>query len=412
MILLFSSGGEEIYKQFVLRVLCYPTEHILSDVPYSLDRVASPFDQSPADLVKEQKAVIVLVDYVITGNDGGSLEPVFLPLRMATIIRASRFAGKLLLDVRLGSYPYYDEEIRRGYHGNSYDLGARLWSRVIRETPLSPRPKPSSSDKPIKPDDRSSWVSSGKFVLKIADEGLDFQVHDSRGEETIRAECDDWKSVIDMVTQRGQFEDKLFYQIWGLRKPEVDLVRKHFWSDLFYGVGVGVRLKKSIDEDGVRLLTLGDRSVYELSAGDSAELVLHFYQGKKRLAQDKKTLEIITDDSYLTTLGMLAIDVYPQQTSGKIEQLRLIAKKQLSQEFTRVTIHETNVQTPTLAGSELYIRLQPRRGYIGAILIAFFLGTLLNSLPEHFRWIWVWKVLGGGLMAGAFWLAFSKFPSK
>ncbi|MDX6576325.1 MAG: hypothetical protein QOE96_2278 [Blastocatellia bacterium] len=108
---------------------------------------------------------------------------------------------------------------------------------------------------------------------------------------------------------------------------------------------------------------------------------------------------------------MMAIDVYPRQTSGKIEQLRLIAKKQLSQEFTRVTIQQTAV-TPALATTELYIRLRPRQWQIPAILIAFCLGTLLSSLPESVGWIWLWKVMGAALMTGAFWLAFSKLPGK
>ncbi|MDX6576324.1 MAG: hypothetical protein QOE96_2277 [Blastocatellia bacterium] len=267
MIALISSAGEEIYKQFVLQVLCYPTGHILPDVPYSLDRVANPFDQSPSDLVDEKEAVIVLVDYVPTGNLAQPLQPLFLPLRKATISRASRFAGKLLLDVRLGEYCYYDDNIKNSYIPASASVTPRFWSGVIGAIDQSPRPMPTSPGKAIDPADRKSWMSTGNFVLKIGKDAIDFRVLDARGEKVVRDECEDWKSVVDMVTRTGQFEDKLFYQISGLRRPD--------------------------SEVSLSLLTVGDRSVYQLTAGDSAELVLHFYQGRKRQATDKSVLQTL-----------------------------------------------------------------------------------------------------------------------
>jgi hypothetical protein len=382
MIVLVSSGGEEIYQQFVLQVLCYPCGHILPDVPYSLARVCSPFDQSPDDLKKGTKAVIVLVDYVPSGNLTTPLEPVFVPLREATISRARRFAGKLLLDLTLDNYCYYDEQIKQSYDDKGTDIAPRFWSRVIRSIPQSPHPAPASGGS-IDPSDPKSWVSAGKFVLQIDDDKLDLRVLSIA--EQVRAERDDWKSVVDMVTKRGQFEEKLFYQVSEFRSPDTN--------------------------NSVPLLTVGDRTVYALTAGTSAELVLHFYQGRKRQSKNKSVLQVSTDNTYLTTLGTISIDVYPNQTSGKIEHLRLIAKKQLSQEFTRLTINEA-VGTPALASAELYIRLNPRKWQIPAILLMFVLGTFLNSLPEHFKWLWLWKVVGAILMTLSFWLAFSKLPGK
>ena len=387
MILLFTSAGEEVYKQFVLQVLCYPSQFILTDIPYRLKRVDRPYDLSPAELTN-QDAAIVLVDYVESDGPNATIEPIFLPLRMATIVRASRFAGKLLLDVRLGKFPYYDDDTRKGYEIPNAPLSPpRLWNHVIKANTNAPHPKERTPGVPIDPKNRDSWVSSGKFVLNISKGLLDFEVIDSRGEARIQAECEDWKSVIDMATSRRQLEDKLFYQICDL--------------------------KKSDSEENVQVQTIGRRSVYEISAGDSAELALHFYQPERPPTGKKRVLKITTDDKYLGNLGKIAIDVFPQQISGKIEHLRLIVKKQLSQEFTRVSINEGDTDLPALATTELYLVIRPRRFFVGAILIAFALGVLLNALPEHvLPWFWVWKVLGSILMAGAFWLAFSKFPSK
>jgi hypothetical protein len=403
MIALISSAGEEIYKQFVLRVLCYPTGHILADVPYSLDRVASPFDRLPCDLTNEKGgAVIVLVDYV-RSSGADPLKPIFLPLREATIVKARRIAGKLLLDVRLGDCCFYDAEVKAGYANQITDARPRIWSAVISSASESPRPMRKDPARPIDPDDHTSWVSTGKFVLEIARDALDFRVFDRA--ESVRTEYEDWKSVVDMITQRGQFDDKLFYQIWGLRKPAIESIRFQGLKTLLGRL----RLRNLEDHSGVKVLTLGERTVYQLMAGDSAELGLHFYHGQKRLKNIRRSLEVTTDDAYLATLGMVTMDVYAGQTSGKIEQLRLIARKQLSQQFTRLTIQE-KADPPALATTELYVRIQPRRWHIAIILIAFLLGTFLNSLPEQTPRIWLWKVVGAALMTGAFWLAFSKFP--
>lgn len=409
MIVLISSGGEEIYKQFVLRVLCYPTGHILADIPYSRGRVAEQFKQSTDPLISDEEgAVIVLVDYEETGDTNNPLQPVFLPLRTVKIINPRRVAGKLLLDARLGDYCYYDEDVQKGYSNQAQQIPpSRMWSAVIAGTDQSPHAMPKDQTRQIDPKDHSTWVSAGNFVLSVPAKALDFKVNGDA--TTVRSEREDWKLVVDMITRRTQFEEKLFYQIWALQRPALDKSN--------YGFLYRLRNKFNSEDKKIGITTMGGRSVYQLTAGDSAELGLHFYHGRKKQKADQRLLEITTEDAYLASLGMREMEVYSGQTSGKIEQLQLIAKQQLSQQFTRITICEKQVPgassaiQPALASTELYLHIRPRRWHIALILIMFFAGTFLNAVPDQTRGKWVWKIIGSVLMTLAFWIGFSKLPS-
>jgi hypothetical protein len=393
MILLFSSAGEEIYKQFILQVLCYPHGFTIPDVPYSLGRVNRPFDDAPEGLIGKTSA-IVFVDYVV---DGKTVEPTFLPLRLARIEKAMRFAGKLLLHLTLGEYMHYDDTVRRAYTEQIEQDASRRWNRVIRQTPNTPSVTARPS-RQIDGEDPSSWGSGGKFVVEIEDGKLDFSVP-AQAATKIRGEYEDWKSTVDMIADRKQLRDKLFYQICGVSRSD-----------------------KS--DEVIPLRPFHGKSVYEIRPGDSLDLVLHFYYGSKKRTGDRRVLDIITESPYLATLGRTSIDVYPEQISGKIEKLRIIAKKQLSEEFTRLAIREgtgtkdTSPKEISLTATQLDIRIRPRQFYVATIMAAFLLGTLFNALPEHaswsslLGWLGVYKILGSGLMAVAFFLAFSKFPSK
>ena len=392
MILLFSSAGEEIYRQFILQVLCYPKGFIIPDVPYSLGRVNRPFDETPEGL-KGKTSVIVFVDYVALGK---SVEPTFLPLRLAQIEKATRFAGKLLLHLKLGEYVYYDDTARRAYSEEIEQEAPRRWNRVIRQTPDTPSVKARDS-RQVDAEDPESWGSGGKFVVEIGDGRLDFKVA-AETEEKVRREFEDWKSTVDMIADRKQLRDKLFYQICGVSRSD--------------------------QSEAIPLRVFNGRSIYEIRPGNSLDLMLHFYYGAKKRTGDRRVLEIITESPYLATLGRTSIDVYPEQMSGKIETLRIIAKKQLSEEFTRVALREgggskdTSPKDPSLTATQLDVRIKPQQFYVGTIMSAFLLGTAFNAIPADATWSsltgWpgVYKIVGSGLMAVAFFLAFSKFPSK
>lgn len=382
MILLFSSAGEEIFKQFILEVLCYPSGYLIVDVPYSVGRVEDRFVHRPADL-ERKRGVMVFVDYAACEH---GVEPCYLPFRLAKIERAQIFAGKLLLDLRLGEYIHYDDDVKRSYVDNGWALSAsRLWNKIIAQQRNAPHVVARDPAHPLDPRNPATWKSGGKFVIEVGDATLDFQPDQERRDE-IRRRCEDWKSTIDMLADRTQLRDKLFYQIRGLVRP-----------------GKG---------DGIPLNAAGGQAVYDVRPGDSFDLMLHFYYGDKKRQGTKRVLEVTTESGYLATLGRTAIDVYPEQISGKIERLRLVVKRQLSEEFTRVMIQEKDAPRPSLVGAEVYLHIRPRWLYVWLILGLFFLGALANALPTEWKWVWLPKVVGSLLMAVSFWLAFSKFPSK
>lgn len=396
MILLLSTGGKEIYKEFVLRVLCYPTEFVLADVPYSVDLVQDIYTRDPAAL-EGSDAVICFIEYVERGNATPPLEAVFIPLRLAQIEEARRYAGKLLLRLRLGDFVYYNDAAKRAYMKAESDDASRLsWNQAIKRLPLAPHAKSTREDGHIDPRDGDSWHSSGKFVIGLPN---DFELPKA-GSPRIRAERDDWKNTIDIMAGRTQLADKLFYQIGGLR-----------------GVGGGE----------VSLSAHQRRSVYALAPGTSVDLTLHFYYGDGRRTDPKRTLEVVTPAEYLTILGNTNIEVDPAQKSGKVETVRIRAKRQLAEELSYLAIRDKTVPTAVLASTELYFRITPRWEYVGLILGLFFVGSLMSGLPADFKTPsvfvgtfvegllarpWLVKVLGSCAMAGAFYLGFSKFPSK
>jgi hypothetical protein len=390
MIVLITSAGREMYKQFILQVLCYPNEYVLPDVPYGLDRVAEPFAHSATDL-SGQLAVVVLVAYK---DNNGVPEAQFYPLRLARIVKSRIIAGKLLVDLRLGLFPYYEDGIQTAYRdpGVTIDTGKK-WSRVLcqkRDAPVATaRP-----GKTMQFADPASWRSDGKFVFSIADNDLDFNI-DKAAEVAVRYHRDDWKSVIDMIAPSSQLKDKLFYQI--------------------------SVLSGRAEKTDKRLTEYGSKTIYDLQSGDSADLFVHFYfgggHGHSR-EEGKRVLEISTDRSYVATIGRSSIDVYPQQFEGKIESIQLIAKKQMSEEFTRLAIREKDgvAGFPALATAELYLRIRPKPALIWVVLTLFFVGALLSALaidlplPSPLNSIGS-KVVGSIMMAIAFYLGFAKFPS-
>lgn len=364
-----------MYKQFILEMLCYPNGHFLPDVPYGLDRVEAQFHHLP-DRLEGKTALVVFVDYRVEQD---SVKPVFRPLRLATIERSQILAGKLLLDLALSDYMYYDTRERNA---------TGPWNAAISELDEAPRVERVGSR--IEPGDSSTWKSGGKFVLEIGDGRLDLRP-DATKEPEIRSRADDWKSIVDLLAETKQLGDKLFYQIQGL-----------------------VRMGKA---GRVPLSAEDNRAAYQVKAGESVDLILHFYHGKKRRSGHKRMLRVSTESDYLKLLGGPTVDVYPEQISGKVHRLRVIAKKQLAEGSTRIAIRENISEpgaagfVPALASTELSLRIKPRGFYIGSILALFVVGTLFNSVPDDPEGTWLLKVTGAGLMGLAFWLAFSKFPS-
>lgn len=404
MVLLCTTAGTELFKQFVLQVMSYPNGYIVSDVPWGLDRVRA--DSLDCDALKKDNALVVFVDYY---EDPESLAPraSYRPLREAKIVNARNYAGKLLLDLRMGGFVYYSPDVERGYPaGGSAGSTAALpaeqlrWNQRIGAEDDIPQAIATDPGKPMKYKDFGSWKSGGLFVLRLKDTPgmppVDFLIVGDKSRDGIRDQHDDWKGVIDRIAGSYQMKDKLFYQ---------------------------VELKKT-RSNGTRDFptTFGGKTVYRLSSGDYAQLVVHFYFGAGVGHRDlsQMLLEVSTDPAYLSTVGNALIQVYPDQAAGKVETLELIVKRQLSEEFTRVRIQQQIAiasGAASLATVELYLRIIPRRLYIWILVALFFAGSFLDAVPEDlggpgFKVGWGAKLLGSAMMAGAFWLGFSKLPSK
>jgi hypothetical protein len=397
MILLMSSAGKETYTQFVLKVLSYPKNFELTDVPYSLNWVDDHFVRDPAG-VENKQAVICLVDYVDRpGNAVSSVEALFLPMRLAMVERARVFAGKLLLRVRLGDFVYYSDTMRRGCHANDPVGSVLKWNSAIKKLPNAPHAIAKTSGGVINPGDRTSWGSGGRLVLQIADATLDFSIIGN--EELIRARCDDWKSTIDVMAERSKLREKLFYQVLGLQR---------------------------VSGQDLPLTTERQKSVYVVKSGESLDLMLHFYYGDTKRAVSRHSLEIVTPSEYISVVGSSTIEADPDQFSGKIESVRLRAKRQLAEEFAYITIRDKEASANALASTELYLRIRPAYWSVTTIIALFALGTLLSGIPTDMEapsWLpsdllkklftpWLLKVAGAALMTLAFWLGFSKLPSK
>jgi hypothetical protein len=421
MILLCTTCGTELFKQFLLQVMCYPPKYIIPDIPWGVERVAEAgvdrvdkinrgadgVDLAKCQALAGETALIVFVDYA---EDPGSKEPrpEYFPVREAKIVAARSYAGKLLLDVCLCNFVYYDDEVRRGYDS---DLGKaisgappppeRLWNRRIAGQAGIVKAIPTGPQRMLYADNRT-WKSGGKFVLRFkkannAEPDLAFKPEPETKAEEVEDEHDDWKSVVDRIASSWAMKTKLFYQIEVQQNASSHRARRQ-------------------DPKDVR-----GKPVYGLSSGDRAALVVHFYFGDvDRRSMARTLLEITADPTYLSTVGNSLIDVYPEQWSGKVERLQLIVKRQLSEVFTRLRIQE-RANTPTtdaaLATVELYLRIVPRGFYIWMILALFFTGSFLNAVPEDFgapdfQVGWGAKVLGSVMMATAFWLGFSKLPAK
>jgi hypothetical protein len=380
MIFLFSSAGHETYKQFILQLLCYPTDYILTNVSYSLDLVQEKFCYDPKQLV-ERSALIIFVDYDAVGE---GIQPVFFPLRRSHITKAAPFGGKLLLDLKLGKFIYYDDLVQRAYKSDIQVELRRRWNTLIKQEQSAPQAVPRPPCTTIDPKTPASWKSSGKFVIEVDDGIIDVD-NDPQKEKEIAERCDDWKSVIDMIAPRKQLADKLFYQI---------------------------KLTKPGASETLPITNINGGTVFQLTSGDYVDLVVHFYQGKEKRMGAKKMLATTVDSGFISTIGRTSIDVYPDQHSGKVEKILLIVKKQLSKDVTRVIIREDVTDESSLANVELYLLVEPRMSLIAYILILFFVGSLLNALPPDPKWLWFLRVIGAALMAISFWLAFAKFPSK
>jgi hypothetical protein len=397
MVLLCSTAGTELFKQFVLQVMCYPNGYVISDVPWGLDRVRT--DCLKSDALKTEDALIVFVDYY---EDQKTLEPraVYLPLRRVKIVNARNYAGKLLLDLRTDDFVYYGPDVARVYDADREGTAvsvppAQRWNERIGAQDGVLKAIATSPNTAMRYKDFPSWQSGGMFVLQLRDTagepGLDFAAPPD-----VRAQHNDWRSVVDRIAPAWQMQGKLFYQL-----------------DLFESASKTPRSLAG---------TFGGKTVYGVASGDCVELLLHFYfgAGVDRHGLVQTLLEVTTDPTYLAIVGNTSIQIYPNQSAGKIETLQLVLKPQLAEAFTRVRMQQRSADTATgaaLATVEIYLRILPRRLFISILVGLFFAGSFLNALPQDLGTLtsnagWVAKLLGSLLMAGAFWIGFSKLPSK
>ncbi|MBV9439136.1 MAG: hypothetical protein JOZ24_04005 [Candidatus Eremiobacteraeota bacterium] len=385
MIVLYTSAGREQYVQFVLQVLSYPESYVLADVPFGLDRVGGKYAES-VDQLAGLPAVIVLVGYDATAE--GAPAPRFYPLRQVTIDSSRCVAGKLLLDLELQQFPLYDDAVRQSYVAPG-PATPRAWCKVLAEADDSPRAIPTGSA-PMRFAHKTSWKSGGKFIIELSPRSLDLDV-DPAIEASVRRQRNDWKSVIDMIGSTTLLSNRLFYQTSLL----------------------GDRLEQTPKKPA----RYGTQFVYQLRSEEIAELVVHVYLGPAgdTLTADKKVLEVAADDAYIATIGRSSIDVYPQQREGKIETLQLVTKRQTAEQFTRLTLRQSDGgPLPVLTTTEFYLRIVPRGGLLALTVGLFVLGTLLNGLdfniPIKSGGSLPLKVLGSLVMAAAFYLGFARLP--
>ncbi len=397
MVLLCSTAGTELFKQFVLQVMCYPNGYIISDVPWGLDRVH--LDCRNSDALKAQDALIVFVDYY---KGEKTLEPqaVYLPLRRAKIVNARNYAGKLLLDLCTEDFVYYGAEVDPSYaadRAGTTDGGtpALRWNRRLAAQDGIPKAVATSPATAMRYEHFQSWKSGGMFVLPMRESAgepaLDFATS-----AEVRVQHNDWKSVVDSIAASWPMKGKLFYQI-----------------DLF---DPSSKTPQSL------ATTFAGKTVFGVASGECVELFLHFYFGSEvdRRGSAQTLLDVTTDPSYLSIVGNTSIQIYPDQSAGKIETLQLVLKPQLSEAFTRLRMQQRSADaagSAALATVELYLRILPRRLFIWMLVMLFFAGSFLGGVSENlsistFNVGWLAKLLGSLMMAGAFWIGFSKLPSK
>lgn len=398
-IFLFSTVAAEQYRQALLQALCYPVDHVLPDLPYSLEWVSEEF-RTTCETLNGAPCTIVLTDY-FKGSDGAPT-PLHIPLRRATVQRARVFAGKLLLDVRLGNYAYYDEAAKARYDAvrNGEELAPEPlecdWSRRLAAQPNSPHPARTGAAQMLY-DQKATWKSAGHLVVR-AEVEIEIEPPPSEAED-VRRDCRDWQGVVELAGSAYYLRSMVFYQIALTR---------------------GLR-----DRPVPRSLRFASRTVYSLPAGTRADLSLHFYVGRHREdghvptnKTDKVPVQVMGSGAYLTTIGNTDFEVYRSQEAGKIERVNLVAKRQLTSQVARIRIADSGAaaREPFLATSEVYVAITPPAMHVFAIFVLFFAGSLLNAVPEDAVATslspWALKVVGSLMMAVAFWLGFSKFPTK
>lgn len=380
MLFLFSSAGDEVYRQFILQVLCYPKRYVRLDVPYGLGRVQQKFRDQP-QLLEGKTALIVFVTYV---GRGKLPEPVYFPLRECVIIKAKLFAGKVLLDLDLGEFVYYEDWVRRAYEEDVPLDPRKKWNSVIKASG-GPTASPKAPYTQMDFSNPESWGSKGDFVMEVDESVIDVTV-DPQKAEGVRERSDDWISVIDVISKQNLLAGKLFYQICQLRDAKRSEVIPH--------------------------TLVNGRTVFELRSGVSVDVIVHVYPGKGRRLISKKELNVTVDPELVSVAGGKSIEVYPEQSSGKLERIQLVVKRRLSREETLVSLQEGNGGEPALAKTEMRLVIRPNWVLIASILLLFAVGTVLNGWSVEGKWLWLFKAVGSLLMTGSFFLAFYEFPKK
>jgi hypothetical protein len=393
-VLLFSSAGESVFEQFLLSVLAYPEDHILIDVSYGLNRVPDLYKQNPRKL-KNRKALITFLGY--RSGEQGVPQPLYFPLRQAVILSSRVFAGKLLLNVKLGKFVYYKERC------------SEIWHNKIKDIAEAPKPELRKGQAAMVFDVKTSWRSGGFFLMDVDRNLIDIRI-DANEEATIREEANDWKSLIDTISTEKPFSEKLFYQIW--------------------------KVQEGGSSEPVNSIEKNERSMFSVTPGQAIDVILHFYPGKgKHTSNEPSKLSVKVSPELVSLISQGPIEVHPAQTSGKVERVQLLVKRRLSSEITPVIFQEEGASTKTLGRTEVYLKIHST-GLAVAIFGLFFLGSFLVAIPtegevftrlvteavflygheysiaESFNWFWVLKLSGSLLMAISFWMAFSKFPTK
>lgn len=368
----------------------YPRDHVLTDVPYRLSLVSDEFTAKKYRTLLNAGCIFCFVDY----EKGASGEPVprYYPIRDGVITRVDVIAQKLLLDVRLGNFAFYSVERLNAYYNESAKhqrATAAAWIGDLKLQPDIVHPIPKDKKVGMSFELGGTWKSGGFFVVRAK---YDLVISPLERVREIRDQQEDWQSVVDRVSKAEFLKERVFYQIRLLQAP---------------ALSVPLQRSRSFRE-----------SIYDVNVNARTDVVLHFFA--QPTLKEPIVVKVAISNEAVVIVGKNELPIYHDSSSGQLERIQLIAKRQLSAQFVQVRIFTDSTlgnAEQRLVTTELYLRIKPRKIFIGLILSLFFVGTFLNAIAEHespaqFLPSWSIKVVGTALTVIAFWLTFSKFPSK